>query len=554
MGVERTSDLWWKNEVTYCLDVETYLDWDDDGIGDFVGLTERLDYLQGMGITCIWLMPFYASPDRDDGYDVSDHVAVDPRLGTIGDFVELMRTARDRGIRVLVDLVVNHTSDQHPWFQDARSSRDSRHRHWYVWSDTPDDDGRPLVFPGEEDSVWTFDEVAGQWYHHRFYAHQPDLNIANAEVRREIGKIVGYWLALGVDGFRVDAVPYLLAGSTEWEAAHTTPHDWMRELRSFIGRRRGEAVLMGEVDRPATEVATYFGTQGGELQMQLNFVVMQAAWLSFARADATPLATAISSLPALPPGCQWANFLRNHDELTLDLLSPDERADVFAAFGPDPDMQIYGRGLRRRLPTMLGGDQRRIRLAYSLLLALPGTPVLLYGEEIGMGENLASAGRDAVRTPMQWSDEENGGFSVAPAERLPEPMAVGEYAPKHVNVAAQRRDPDSLLNWFERMIRRRKETPEIGFGDCTVLDGGASAVLVHRLDWDGRAVIFVHNLSPAAQHVDVALVDLDDADTMIDLLGGDHLPVGDDHRLVTDVEPYGVRWFRAGRPGQRQVP
>ncbi|MEA3054758.1 MAG: hypothetical protein QOD30_190, partial [Actinomycetota bacterium] len=530
MGVERTSDLWWKNEVVYCLDVETYLDWDGDGIGDFVGLTERLDYLQGMGVTCIWLMPFYASPDRDDGYDVSDHYAVDARLGSAGDFVEMMRTARDRGIRVLADLVVHHTSIDHPWFRTRPD--------WYVWADEKPDDGLQPMQPGEQTDVWTYLPERGKWYRHTFYAHQPDLDLANDDVRREIGKIVGYWLALGVDGFRVDAVPYLLECGPEWEGRD--PHDWMRELRAFIGRRRGEAVLLGEVNRKADEVASYFGDDGDELQMQLCFLVNQAMYLAFARQDAQPIVDAIRSLPALPPGCQWAHFLKNHDELTLDLLSADERAEVMAAFGPDPDMQIYGRGLRRRLPSMFGGDGRRVRMAYSLLLSLPGTPVLLYGEEIGMGEDLAAEGRHSVRTPMQWSTEVNGGFSTASADRLPEPVPDGPFGPAQVNVAAQRRDHDSLLNWFERVIRRRKETPEIGFGACTVLDPGNDAVFAHRIDWDGRVVLFLHNLSDVEQHVELE-VDVDDCDGIVDLLDDRHIAVDETHRASVDVESYGWR-------------
>ena len=406
--VQATSDLWWKNAVVYCLDVETFLDWNGDGEGDFQGLTQRVDYLAGIGVTCIWLMPFYPSPDRDDGYDVTDFYGVDSRLGTLGDFVEFVRTAKDRGIRVIADLVVNHTSDQHPWFRAARASRNSPYRDYYVWADQPPAGGpKGVTFPDQETSLWRYDERAGQYYHHRFYKHQPDLNVSNPKVRDEIAKIMGFWLELGLSGFRVDAVPFLLEPTGAGEAL-ADPHEYLRDLRSFLSRRSGEAILLGEVNLKAKDVRRFFGDEDGdELHMCFNFLGMQAMYLSLARQDTRPLERSLRQLPAIPTDNQWANFVRNHDELTLDKLSDKERAEVFAAFGPDPDMQLYGRGLRRRLPSMLGGDMRRIRLVYSLLFSMPGTPVLFYGEEIGMAENLAVEGRSAVRTPMQWSDEAN---------------------------------------------------------------------------------------------------------------------------------------------------
>ncbi|MBW3558058.1 MAG: alpha-amylase family protein, partial [Actinobacteria bacterium] len=389
MTTARTSDLWWKNAVVYCLDVETFLDWDGDGIGDLRGLTERVDYLAGMGVSCLWLMPFYPSPNRDDGYDIVDFYGVDPKLGTLGDFVVLVRSAKDRGMRVIVDLVVNHTSDRHPWFRSARSSRTSPFRDFYVWADEPPPNPTAgVVFPDAEDSIWSWDEKAGQWYLHHFYSHQPDLNIANPAVRDEIARITGFWLELGVDGFRIDAVPYLIETGGIEGAAELDPHALVKHLRSFISRRRGDAVLLGEVNLEPEPLRAFFGdAHGDELHMLFNFPVMQAMYLALARRDARPLAKALRQLPEIPEACQWATFVRNHDELTLDQLSENERAEVFAAFGPDEGMQLFGRGLRRRLPPMLDGDQRRVRLVYSLLFSLPGTPVLFYGEEIGMGEN-----------------------------------------------------------------------------------------------------------------------------------------------------------------------
>src|SRR3954465_3648337 len=415
MKIKATSDLWWKDTVVYCLDVETFYDGDGDGCGDFAGLTDRLDYLSGMNVSCVWLMPFYPSANKDDGYDIVDFYGVDPALGTLGDFTEFIRTARDRGIRVIADFVMNHTSNQHPWFQSARSSRDSPYRDFYVWrDDKPEEKPGDVVFPDQETSNWAWDEQAGQYYLHRFYSHQPDLNVANPEVRDELAQVAGFWLQQGLSGFRPDAVPFLVEPRGMRKGAIPDPHELLRDLRRFMGRRSGESIVLGEVNLPPEDAVEFFGAHGGEeLDLLFAFTINQAMYLSFAREAAGPLRAALEALPPRPHDCQWAHFVRNHDELTLDKLSEEERAEVFAAFGPNPEMQMYGRGLRRRLPPMLGGDPRRIRLAYSLMFSLPGTPVLFYGEEIGMAENPAIEGRYAVRAPMQWSPERHGGFPTA---------------------------------------------------------------------------------------------------------------------------------------------
>ena len=552
MTTARTSDLWWKNAVIYCLDPETFLDWNDDGIGDLQGLTERIDYLAGMGVTCLWLMPFYPSPNRDDGYDITDHYGVDPALGTLGDFVALVRTAKDRGLRVIVDLVVNHTSDRHPWFREARSSRGSRFRDYYVWRDEPQPEPTDApVFPDAEDSIWSYDEQAGQWYLHHFYAHQPDLNIENPAVREEISKIAGFWLQLGVDGFRVDAVPFLLEEGGIAGDVDLDPHGFLREFRSFVSRRRGDAMFLGEVNLEPKDLRAYFGREGDEFQLLFNFPLMQAMYLSLARADARPLAAALRATKPVE-GAGYANFVRNHDELTLDKLTDEERQEVFDAFGPDEDMQLFGRGLRRRLPSMLDGDQQRIRMVYSLLFALPGTPVLFYGEEIGMAENLDVPGRMSVRTPMQWNDDENGGFSHAPASELRRPVVEGRYSPLAVNVAAQRRDPTSLLSWTERLIRRRRETPELGWGSWTVLKSDVRAVFAHRCDWERRTVVAIHNFGPQTEVVRIDVGEVDPDARVDDLLDGEEAVVElDGPILELKLEGYGFRWFRltpAGRP------
>jgi maltose alpha-D-glucosyltransferase/alpha-amylase len=557
MRAGSTGDQWWKNGLVYCVDVETYLDGDGDGCGDLAGLTDRLDYLAGIGVTVLWLMPFQPSPDRDDGYDVTDFYGVDPRYGTLGAFVELVRTAREKGIRVIMDLVVNHTSDRHPWFEAARSDRESPFRDWYVWADRPaEDPALTEVFPGEQRGVWEWDEKTEQHYLHRFYAHQPDVNVANPAVRQEIARIVGFWLELGVSGFRIDAVPFLLELNGIEEAPTVDPHDYLRELRSFLSRRRGDAVTLGEVNLPPDQQRHYFGDDGDQLHLVFNFSVMQRVWLALARGNATPVEDALRDLPAVPFDSQWANFLRNHDELTLDQLSDAERQECFAAFGPDKDMQVYGRGLRRRLPTMLGDDRDRIEMAYSLLLSLPGTPVLFYGEEIGMGENLAVHGRSAVRTPMQWSPAPGAGFSTADPSQFPAPLVEGAYGPSNVNVADARRDPASLLNWFERLVRRRKETPELGFGAFRVVENDADTVLAHRCDWDGSSVLAVHNFSAEPCRVRLQLdPDAEDPDVVAldDLVDAQSHAV-DGPEVELDLGRYGYRWFRLVREGQRLVP
>ena len=545
MSVVDTADLWWKSAMVYCIDVETFADSNGDGVGDFPGLTERLDYLSGVGVTCLWLMPFYPTAGHDDGYDVIDYYAIDPRLGTLGDFTDFMRTARSRGLRVIADLVVNHTSNRHPWFVDARRSRDSAYRGFYVWRDEiPDDGPTGVVFPGTQQGVWSFDEAAGQFYLHRFYRQQPDLNIASAEVRAEIRKVMGFWLAQGLSGFRVDAVPFLLETAGIAEQVDVEPHDYLRDLRAFVQRRNGDAVLLGEVNLPFDEQRRFFGDEDGdELHMLFDFIGNQALFLGMARADAAPIITALRNRPALPEEAAWASFLRNHDELSLDKLSDAQRQEVFRAFGPQPDMQLYGRGLRRRVPPMLGGDTRRIRMAYSLLFAMPGTPTLFYGEEIGMGENLAMHDRLAVRTPMQWTEGPTGGFSTAPADRLTRQVPTGPYAPQNVNVQAQRADPQSLLRWFEELIALRKELHEVGWGSSTIIELDEPSVLAMRYQWHRRELITVHNL--ADRRVDVRLRFADAVDVR-DLLGRhDPIEIDDGHATLA-LEPYDHRWLRVG--------
>jgi trehalose synthase len=551
-----TADVWWKNAVVYCLDIETFFDTDGDGRGDIRGLSQRIDHLAELGVTCLWLMPFYPTPDRDDGYDITDFYGVDSRLGTHGDLVELITLAQDRGMRVIVDLVVNHTSDQHPWFKSARASRDSPYRDWYVWRDEPPADGpKGVVFPDQEDSLWQYDEQAGQYYLHRFYKHQPDLNIAHPQVREEIMRVIGFWLQLGLSGFRVDAVPFLLDTAGALDAAELPdPHDYLRDLRAFLTRRSGQAVLLGEVNLPYDQTREFFGDEDGdELTMCFDFIGMQKLYLSLARSDPAALVSALRERPVPPEEAQWGTFVRNHDELTLDKLSDSERQEVFQAFGPEDEMQLYGRGLRRRLPPMLGNDADRLRMVYSLLFSLPGTPVLFYGEEIGMGENLAAAGRNAVRTPMQWTRGWDGGFSNADPAQLAGPMVEGDFGPEHINVADQRRDPDSLLSWIKLLILRYRECPELSWGRCTVLEHESPSVLAHRSDFERGTIIAVHNFAAEPAKVTLAVAGAGVGIELADLLSGGTTDVGENGTVQVEVGRYGCRWLRVLRPGDRYI-
>jgi maltose alpha-D-glucosyltransferase / alpha-amylase len=541
------NDLWYKNAVVYCLSVGTYMDANGDGIGDFQGLMRRLDYLHGLGITAIWLMPFQKSPCRDDGYDVADYYAVDPRYGTLGDFVEFTHAAKQRGIRVLIDLVVNHTSDEHAWFQEARRDPNSRYRDWYVWSKKkPANANKGMVFPGVQKTTWTYDEVAKAYYFHRFYEFQPDLNTANPAVQAEILKIMGFWLQLGVSGFRMDAVPFIIGTKGADVAEPVEQYDMLRTFREFLQWRKGDAIVLAEANvLPDTDLE-YFGDDGDRMHMMFNFQVNQHLFYALAAADAGPLIKAMEATKPRPATAQWGLFLRNHDELDLGRLTDEQRQRVFQAFGPDKDMQLYDRGIRRRLAPMLDGDQRRLELAYSLMFTLPGTPVIRYGDELGMGDDLSLPERNCARTPMQWSTEPQAGFTKAAEPILPV-ISGGPYGFEHLNAAEQRRHDGSLLNWTERIIRMRKEVPEIGWGDFEVLDTQDPAVLAMRYDWRNNSVVVIHNLDPRAREVRFKVgLEGDGGKVLSNLLGDEHSWAAEDgmHSLV--LEGYGYRWFRAG--------
>jgi maltose alpha-D-glucosyltransferase / alpha-amylase len=540
-------DLWYKNGIIYCLSVGTYMDANGDGIGDFKGLTRRLDYLHGLGITAIWLMPFQPSPQRDDGYDVADFYGVDPRYGTLGDFVEFTHGCRQRGIRVIIDLVVNHTSDQHAWFKEARRSPDSRTRDWYVWADKkPANAETGMVFPGVQKSTWTHDKEARAWYFHRFYDFQPDLNTSNPEVQAEILKIMGFWIQLGVSGFRMDAVPFVIATKGANVKKPTEQYDMLRTFREFLQWRKGDAIILAEANVVPETDMQYFGDDGDRMHMMFNFHVNQHLFYALASADTRPLAKALKATKPRPASAQWGLFLRNHDELDLGRLTKPQRDKVFKAFGPDKDMQLYDRGIRRRLAPMLGGDRRRMELAYSLMFTLPGTPVIRYGDELGMGENLKLPERNCARTPMQWSSEPQGGFTDGGKPPLPV-ISDGPYGYEHVNAAKQRRDPNGMLNWTERIIRMRKEVPEVGWGDFQVISTKDPAILIVRYDWRNNSVLFVHNLDDKPREIAFSTGVAGEAGKqLINLLAEDHSHADKRGRHTLVLEPYGYRWYRVG--------
>jgi maltose alpha-D-glucosyltransferase/alpha-amylase len=540
------NDLWYKNAVIYCLSVGTYMDANGDGVGDFSGLMRRLDYLQGLGVTALWLMPFQNSPGRDDGYDISDYYSVNPAYGTLGDFVEFTHAAKQRGVRVLIDLVVNHTSDEHQWFQQARRDPNCKYRNWYVWSKKkPAGSDKGMVFPGVQKSTWTRDPVAKEWYFHRFYKFQPDLNTSNPEVQAEILKIMGFWVELGVSGFRMDAVPFVIATKGPEVAKPREQYDMLRMFREFLQWREGDSIVLAEANVLPNTDMQYFGEAGDRMHMMFNFQVNQNLFYALAAEDVRPLVKAMDKTKPRPASGQWGMFLRNHDELDLGRLTDKQHKTVFAAFGPNKEDQLYDRGIRRRLAPMLAGDRRRLELAYSLMFTLPGTPVLRYGDELGMGDDLSLPERACVRTPMQWSGEPNAGFTKSKKPVVPV-ISGGPYGFEHLNAAEQRRDPNAMLNWMERIIRMRKEVPEVGWGDFEALDAGDDAVLALRYDWRNNSVLFLHNLSAEPKEVAFKTGLEDKGNLLVNLLGDEHSRAAKNGKHSVCLEGYGYRWYRVG--------
>jgi maltose alpha-D-glucosyltransferase / alpha-amylase len=535
------AQLWWKDAIIYAVDVERFYDSDGDGHGDFKGLTSKLPYLADLGVTCLWILPFYPSSHRDNGYDITDYLRLDPRYGLFPDFLECLHKAGEYGIRVIIDLVAHHTSDEHPWFEAARYNPKCRYRNYYIWSEHPPpvEPDKGTIFPGEEDSVWTYDEHARSFYYHRFYHFQPSLNFADVNVRDEIESILDYWLSFGIAGFRIDAASHIGDNPLAEAGLVPKPPDVLYDLYQRATQLKPDVLLLGEVDENPAKMGEFF--DGTRLNMMFNFFLSNYLFLALADESSEPIHRALSLLPTVPANGQWANFLRNLDEADLERLDQDELQRVFQAFAPDEKMRIYGRGIRRRLAPMLDGDLRRIKMAYSLLFSMPGSPVVVYGDELGMGEDLEQHGRNAVRSPMQWSAGKNGGFSTSPASKLVQPMVDdGQYSFKHINVDAQQKDPDSILAFIKKLIQLRRANKAIGAGFCTVLDSGSNAVIAHHYKSDHSPLLFLHNLKNKAGRIDMQLGP--GLEPLIDLFGGQG-EIITDGRLKIQLEPYGIRWF-----------
>ena len=537
---------WYKDAIFYEVFVRAFADSNADGIGDLRGLTSQLDYLQELGVDVIWMLPIFPSPLRDDGYDVSDYFSIHPDYGTLDDFRALMAEAHRRGLRVLVELIPNHTSDQHPWFQASRDPHHPEHakyRDWYVWNanDQQYRDTR-IIFLDTEPSNWTYDEVRGAYFWHRFFSHQPDLNYDNPAVQRAMLKVLEFWLDLGVDGFRVDATPYLY--EREGTSCENLPetHAYLKRMRAFVDAYAPGTLLLSEANQWPEDVRPYFGA-GDEFHMNFHFPLMPRVFMALARADRTPIAQILARTPDLPATCQWGTFLRCHDELTLEMVTPEEREFMWDFYAPEPRMRL-NLGIRRRLAPLLGNERARIEVADSILLTLIGSPVLYYGDEIGMGDNIWLEDRDGVRTPLQWDDGPNAGFSTAPAEQLYAPLIDDEtYGYQQVNIAAQEADPGSLFNRLRFLLQVRKEHPAFGRGDLKLLSPSSTAVLAYLRSHAQETLLVVNNLSPEPQEVTLDLPD-HAGRVPVDVLTGEQLPALSSAPYAIQLEGYGYRWLK----------
>ena len=536
-------NFWYKNAVFYELYVRAFRDSDANGHGDLAGVVEKLDYLEDLGINCIWLLPIFPSPLKDDGYDVADYYGIHPDYGQLEDFKQLVAEAHKRGIRIITDLVLNHTSDQHPWFQEARKDRASKYRDYYVWSDDPSlySEAR-IIFLDTEESNWTWDEEAGQYFWHRFFSSQPDLNYENPAVQDEMIAVIKFWLDLGIDGFRADAIPYLFEDEgTNCENLPQT-HDFIKRVRKFMDDNYPGRILLSEANQWPEDVRPYFG-DGDEVHMAFHFPVMPRIFMALKQEDITPVKAILERTPAIPENTQWCIFLRNHDELTLEMVTEPERQWMWEQYAPEDRMRL-NLGIRRRLAPLLNNNAKKIALANSILFTLPGSPIVYYGDEIGMGDNIWLNDRDGVRTPMQWDASPNGGFSSAEsvyAHAIQEPP----YGVETVNVAAASQDPDSIYHVIKRMIRVHKNNKALGWGDFAwARSTQADKVSAYLRIYDGQVLLILHNLTRLEQNISVELPPEASMETPIDLLS--ELPKGsvENQRLTIEVPPLGYYWLK----------
>ncbi len=538
--------LWYKDAIIYQVHVRTFQDSNGDGIGDFQGLEQKLDYLQELGITAIWLMPFFPSPLRDDGYDISDYNSIHASYGTLEDLRNFLNSAHYRGIRVIIELVLNHTSDQHPWFQESRSSKDNPRRDWYVWSDTNNRyQGARIIFLDTEKSNWAWDPISKSYYWHRFFSHQPDLNYDNPAVRDQMWKVMEFWLEMGVDGFRLDAVPYLVErDGTNCENLPET-HEILKELRRKLDEKYPGRMLLAEANQWPADLRPYFA-DGNEFHMAFHFPLMPRMFMGLKLEDRKPITEILQQTPEIPPSCQWCLFLRNHDELTLEMVTDMERDYMYDTYAGSKMMRL-NLGIRRRLAPLLDNDRRRIELMNGMLMSLPGTPIIYYGDEIGMGDNISLGDRNGVRTPMQWTGGWNGGFSTADPERLYAPLIEDPvYGYPAVNVLRQTESEHSLLHWMRRIVTVRKSLAAFGRGSIEFLHPASHRILAYVRQLGNETILVVNNLSSTAQAVELDLGRYK-GNILIEMFGKNIFPrVGDLPYLLT-LGPYQFYWFRLRR-------
>jgi maltose alpha-D-glucosyltransferase / alpha-amylase len=538
-----TDSLWYKDAIFYEVYTRGFFDANGDGDGDLIGLTSKLDYLQDLGVDVLWLMPIYASPHKDDGYDIADFRQIHPTIGTVADFEGLTKAAHARGMRIIADLVVNHTSDQHPWFQEARRDPSSPYRNYYVWSDTDQVyKGTRVIFRDTETSNWTWDPVARQYFWHRFYSHQPDLNFDNPQVKKEILNVMAFWLDRGIDGFRVDAVPYLFEREgTNCENLPET-HDFLKEMRQFVDSRYPGSLLLAEANQWPSDLLPYFG-QGDEFHMAFNFPLMPRLFMAIRREDQRPLIDIMHQMPDVPTSCQWALFLRNHDELTLEMVTDEERDYMYTEYARDPRMRL-NLGIRRRLAPLMENGRRQIELLHSLLFSLPGSPVLYYGDEIGMGDNVHLGDRGGVRTPMQWTGDRNAGFSRANPSALYQAIILDPiYHYQAVNVEAQLASPTSLLNWVRRLIKVRREHKVFGRGNLEFIPCHNRHAVAYVRAYEDQAVLIVNNLSRFSQPVELDLSRYAGM-SLTEIAGNVRFPTISELPYLVTLGPHGFYWFR----------
>jgi maltose alpha-D-glucosyltransferase / alpha-amylase len=537
---------WYKDAIFYQVYVRGFQDSTGDGIGDLRGLIQRLDYLADLGVTCLWLMPIYESPLKDDGYDIADFLKIDPRIGNVDDFTALCEAAHARGLRIIADLVLNHTSDKHAWFQEARTNPQSPKRDYYVWSDTDQKyQGVRIIFTDTEPSNWTWDPIARQYFWHRFFSHQPDLNYDNPAVEQEMLDIIGFWLDHGIDGFRVDAVPYLIEREgTNCENLPET-HVFLKKMRAYCDEKKPGSLLLAEANQWPSDLLPYFG-DGDEFQMAFNFPIMPRMFMAIRREQRRPIVDIMEQLPSIPSNCQWAIFLRNHDELTLEMVTDEDRDYMYREYAQDPRMRL-NLGIRRRLAPLMENGRRQIELLHSMLFSLPGSPVLYYGDEITMGDNIYLGDRNGVRTPMQWTGDRNAGFSSADPSRLYQPVITDPiYHFQAVNVESAQRSPTSLLNWLKRMIRLRKQHPVFARGSLEFIDGGNERVIAYLRTYGEETMLVVNNLSRFAQPVKLDLGRYIDC-TPVELMGNTAFPSVDHTPYFLSIGPHGFFWFKLVR-------